>query len=413
MLSIQAGWTLVVAAGLGAAASMQAPPGSTSGWPGLWGPSRNAEAFAPSPAPTAFQEIWRRPSAGGYSEVAIAGDAVVSMELRDGSDFVVALDAATGRERWATRVAPTYNGHDGSNDGPIATPAIDRDQIFALGPNGHLVALQLPTGREQWRHDLVREFGATIPGWGFGASPLVATDRVIVPTGGEKSRGLLAFNRATGALAWSVPRGKNPGYSSAVLATIGGVSQVVAAAGDEVFAVAPDDGRLHWTITGPDPKDLTSNPPLLIPGDRVLYSTWNLSVMTKVTRNGEGFAATEIWRSPRVRAYNGPAIYRDGLLYTFTGPQLLCVDAATGNVKWQERVGAGTLMGMGANLALLGQTSGELRIVRASPAGYEELSRMRVFSPEVMSVTGPSFAAGRLFVRNVSEMAAFTVTPAR
>jgi hypothetical protein len=38
---------------------------------------------------------------------------------------------------------------------------------------------------------------------------------------------------------------------------------------------------------------------------------------------------------------------------------------------------------------------------------------MRVFTPDVMSVTGPSFAAGRLFVRNVREMAAFTVTPAR
>jgi hypothetical protein len=54
-----------------------------------------------------------------------------------------------------------------------------------------------------------------------------------------------------------------------------------------------------------------------------------------------------------------------------------------------------------------------LRIVRASPAGYEELSRMRVFTPEVMSVTGPSFAGGRLFVRNVREMGAFRMTPAR
>jgi outer membrane protein assembly factor BamB len=305
MLPIQVLWMLVVVAGLGAA-STQGPPGSTSAWPGLWGPSRNAEANAPSPAPTAFQEIWRRQSAGGYSELAVAGDTVVSMELRDGFDFVVALDAATGRERWATPVAPTYKGHDGSNDGPIATPAIDRNQVFALGPHGHLVALQLPNGREQWRHDLVREFGATIPGWGFGASPLVATDRVIVPTGGENSRGLLAFNRSTGALAWSVPRGKNPGYSSAVLTTIGGGSQIVVAAGDEVFAVAAGDGRLQWTITGPDPKDVTSNPPLIIPEDRVLYSTWNLSVMAKVTRNGDAFAATELWRSPRVRALQRP-----------------------------------------------------------------------------------------------------------
>ncbi len=404
--------TLLVIAGLRAGPSMQVQPADAASWPGLWGPSRNAEAVAPSPEPTTFQEIWRRRSAGGYSEVAVAGDAIVSMELRDGNDFVIALDAATGRERWATRVGPTYKGHDGSADGPIATPSIDRGQIFALGPNGHLVALELSSGRQQWQHDLVREFAATIPGWGFGASPLVAGDRVIVPTGGDKSRGLLAFNRATGALTWSVPRGKNPGYSSAVLTTIAGIRQVVAVAGDEVFGVTPDVGRLLWTIAGPDPKDVTANPPIVIPGDRVLYSTWNHSVMAKITRNGDALSATELWRSPRIRAYNGPSLYRDGFLYTFTGPQLLCVDAATGSVKWQERVGAGTLMGMGPNLAVLGDTTGELRFVRASPRGYEELSRMRVFTTDVMSVTGPSFAGGRLFVRNPREMAAFRMTPA-
>jgi outer membrane protein assembly factor BamB len=404
--------TLVATAGLAIAAAAQAPPAATADWPGLWGPARNADAVAPPAAAPAFKELWRRSSAGGYSEVAVAGDLVVSMELRSGADFVIGLDAASGRDRWATRVSDTYKGHDGSNDGPIATPAIDRGQVFALAPNGHLVALQLTTGREQWRHDLVREFDATIPGWGFGASPLVADDRVIVPTGGEKSRGLLAFNRTTGALVWSVPRGRNPGYSSAVLATIAGIRQVIVVTGDEVFAVTPAEGRLLWTITGPDPKDVTANPPIVIPGDRVLYSTWNLSVMAKVTSSGGTLAATELWRSPRVRAYNGPAIYRDGLLFTFTGPQLLCVDAATGNVKWQQRAGDGTLMGMGANLAVLGQTSGDLRIVRASPTGYEEVSRTRVLTPDVMSVTGPSFAGGRLFIRNVREIAAFGVTSA-
>jgi hypothetical protein len=78
-----------------------------------------------------------------------------------------------------------------------------------------------------------------------------------------------------------------------------------------------------------------------------------------------------------------------------------------------ERQLSGTLMGVGANLAFLGQTSGEPRILRASPAGYEEPSRMRVLTPDVTSVTGPSFAGGRLFVRNVREMAAVGMTPAR
>ena len=332
------------------------------------------------------------------------------MELRDGADHVVARDAATGRERWTVRVAPTFKGHDGADDGPIATPAIDGGDVFAAGPHGHLVALDLASGRERWRHNLVREFGAGVPDWGFGSSPLVAGNLVVVPTGGANSRGLLAFHRASGQLEWRAPHSTSRGYSSAVLATIAGLRQIVVAAGNRVYGVAPADGRTLWSVPGPDPLDVVSNSPVILPGDRVLYGTWNHSVLAKVTRIGETFSAAEVWRSTRLRAYNGPTLHRDGFLFTFTGPQLICADAATGAIRWQERVGAGTLMGLGPYLVVLGQTSGDLRIVRASPERYEELSRTAVFTPEVMSVTGPSLAGGRLFLRNVREIAAFALT---
>ena len=397
--------TLTLAAAALVSTSAQTPDRAAA-WPGLWGPSRSGEAAAPAAAP-ALKELWRVPVAGGYSEVAVTGDAAVTMELRNGDDVVVKRDAATGRERWAVRVAPTYKGHDGSDDGPIATPAIDGADVFAVGPHGQLVALDLATGRERWRHDLVREFGAEVPDWGFGSSPLVTGNLVVIPSGGAKSRGLLAFDRAGGKLVWSAPHSTTRGYSSPVLATIGGVRQIVGVAGDRVYGVAPADGRVLWSLAGPDPKDVVSNSPIVLPGDRVLYGTWNHSVLAKVTRTGEAFSAAEVWRSTRLRAYNGPTLHRDGLLYAFTGPQLLCVDAATGTVKWQERMGAGTLMGLGAYLVVLGQTSGELRIVRVSADRYDEVSRMSVLKPEVMSVTGPSLAGGRLFIRNIRELAAF------
>ena len=105
--------------------SAQEASRTASGWPGLWGPSRNAIASAlPSP-PRSAKNLWHRPSQGGYSELAIAGQRVITMDLRDGVDYVVALDADTGKDVWATRVGPTYRGHDSSEDGPIATPTID------------------------------------------------------------------------------------------------------------------------------------------------------------------------------------------------------------------------------------------------------------------------------------------------
>src|SRR6187397_1951049 len=94
-------------------------------WPGLWGPSRNGEAPPVSGTPQTLSQLWRRPTSGGYSEIAVASGRAVTMELRDGHDFVIALDASTGKELWSAQIGATYRGHDGSDDGPIATPAID------------------------------------------------------------------------------------------------------------------------------------------------------------------------------------------------------------------------------------------------------------------------------------------------
>jgi outer membrane protein assembly factor BamB len=380
----------------------------TVAWPGLWGPSRNGEAASAAPASLASaKELWRRKSAGGYSEVAVADGRAITMELRDGADFVVAFDADSGREQWAVRVGLTFKGHTGSSDGPIATPAIDGSLVFAVGPHGVLVALDAATGAERWRHDLVREFGAAVPAYGFASSPLPVNGRVLISTGGPNSRGLLAFDRATGRLAWSAAHAKSAGYSSAVLGTLAGTGQVVAAAGDRIFAVSPGDGALLWSIAGLGADKELANPPIVLPGDRVLYSSWDESVMLRITRQGSTFTAAEAWRSPRLRAYNGPTVHRDGLLFAFVGPWLVCADVDKGEIRWREKIGEGTLVGLDAQLLVLGQTSGDLRLVAASPDGYRELSRTRVFTPEVTSVTGPSVTANRIYLRNLQEIAAF------
>src|SRR5918993_1620582 len=124
---------------------------SQAGWPSLWGPARDGVAGAPIRTPKAMKEIWRRPAAGGYAEVVASGDRAFAFEMKDGADFVVAMDAQTGRERWRTRIADTYRGHDGSHDGPIATPTIAGGDVFVLGPNGHLVAMDAANGKEKWR----------------------------------------------------------------------------------------------------------------------------------------------------------------------------------------------------------------------------------------------------------------------
>ena len=381
------------------------------GWPGVWGPTRNGTA-SPSgtPAqPAGFKELWRKKTQGGYSEVVVTSAAAITMEAREGSDDVVAFDPASGRELWRAKVGPTYRGHDGSHDGPIATPTVAGNDVYAVGPHGAFVALDARTGTERWRHDLVKEFAANPMIYGFGSSPLVEGSSVIVQTGGEKSRGLLAFDRATGELRWNAAHGLRGSYSSPSIGTVAGTRQIIASAGDRVYAVSPADGKLLWSLAGPGDGEQVANPPQLLPDDRVLITFWGEAVLLRVTRQGDTLAASEVWRSPRLRAAYSPTIHRDGHLYGFNGPFLTCVDAASGEIRWRHRIYEGTLVGVGTNLFVLSRTSGNLHVVQATPAGFTEVTRAAVLTPGATSMTGPSVAGSRVFVRNSEEIVALSI----
>jgi outer membrane protein assembly factor BamB len=376
-------------------------------WPGLWGPARNGTS--PGRVTISSSEpkvLWRRSVAGGYSEIAVDGGRAFTMELHDGIDYITALDAASGRELWRVRVGPTYRGHGGSDDGPISTPAVEGSDLFALGPRGELIAVDVASGKERWRVDLVSAFSATAPTWGFAASPLIEGKLVIVPTGGPQSRGLLALDRATGQLVWNAPVSKVTGYASAVTATVGGVRQVITVASDSVYAVAPADGRILWTAAAFGGKGEVANSPIVLPGDRVLVSNWDESLLIGISRRGNEFVTREIWRSPRLRASNGPTIYHDGHLYGFSGAFLIAVNADTGEERWRERSGAGTVIAVGDQVLFLHQDSGELQVATVTSKAWTVQRRARVLTPGVRAVTGPSFSDGRLFVRNLKEIVA-------
>jgi hypothetical protein len=67
----------------------------------------------------------------------------------------------------------------------------------------------------------------------------------------------------------------------------------------------------------------------------------------------------------------------------------------------------GTLVGIGEHLLVLNRGSGNLHLVKASPAGFSEVFQTAVFTPGATSITGPSTAGNRIFLRNVEEIAAF------
>jgi hypothetical protein len=194
------------------------PPARAGDWPQLWGPTVTAAVDAASPGGSvSLHELWRRPIGSGFSAISVAGERGYTGESDGTSDHAIAFDVRSGRTLWRAALGATYRGHDGSRDGPIATPAVSDGRVFMAGPHGLLVALDAASGGEQWRKDLLGELKLKAPSYGFGASPIVATGRVVLQVGGAEKSGLVALDAASGTLNGSgVRRGEVPAQDADV-----------------------------------------------------------------------------------------------------------------------------------------------------------------------------------------------------
>ena len=394
------------------------PPSLRAGdWPQLWGPAvTGAVDAAAAKGDVSLRELWRRPIGSGFSAITVGGDRGYTGESDGTTDHAVAFDVKTGRTLWRAALGETYRGHDGSRDGPIATPAVDGGRVFMAGPRGLLVALDAASGRELWRKELLSDPETKAPFYGFGASPIVAGNLVVLQLGGALKSGLVAFDAASGALAWSAllaeTKGDSAGYTMAVPATIGGERQLVVTGHDRSFAVRAEDGALVWSHALGEAEEPT-RAPLVLAQDLVLVSRGTSSSLLQLGRDAGSLQARELWKSPRLKGGLSPTVHEGGSLFGFGGQYLVCLDAATGEPRWREKTNAGTLIRVGTHLVVLGELSGVLRVAEAAAACYRELARATAFNAGAQSSTGPSYADGRIFVRNVEEMVAYELGASR
>ena len=92
------------------------------------------------------------------------------------------------------------------------------------------------------------------------------------------------------------------------------------------------------------------------------------------------------------------AVLWDAHLYGFDDKLLKCIDLE-GKELWRERgLGQGALMAADGRLIVISE-QGELVVARATPEGYQELSRAKVLDGDVCW-TMPVLANGRIYCRN-------------
>jgi len=409
--------------GLGAALSARG-----GDWPNYRGPSHDGKTTEKMPAwPAAGPKaLWRVPVNAGFSSFAVASGRAFTLVSREVDGVVrealIALDAETGKELWATSFSPAkYDGGGDSGtkdnsggDGPRSTPAVSGNKVYVLTADLILACVEAGTGKEVWRKELVKEHAGNNITWKNAASPLIDGDLVFA-AGGGPGQALLAFNKATGQLAWKGEDDKMT-HATPVPAEIHGVRQIIFFTQKGLVAVAPKDGKVLWRHPYRFNVSTAASP--IVSGDIVFCSAgYGVGAgAAQISKNDGEFSAKEIWRSTGNKLANhwSTPVLHEGNLYGMfqfkeygDGP-VKCVELKTGEEKWaQAGFGPGNVLLAGNQLVILGD-AGQVILAEATPAGYKEKSRFQAVTGKCWS--SPVYANGKLFIRSTKEAAAFDLS---
>ena len=389
-----------------------AASGHDAVWTDFRGPHRDG-LYTETPIRTdwpaeGLEPLWSGPIGGGYASFVVADGLAFTIEQRRDEEVVAAYDVDSGAERW-THAWPAHFRETMGGPGPRATPTWHDGRLYALGATGRLVCLDAATGALVWERDILADGGAANLPWAMSGAPLVVDDVVVVQPGGH-GWSVAAYDRLTGEVAW---HGLDDvqGYTSPMLATLGGVRQVVVVTAERAAGLRPDDGALLWEYPWTVPVVPNIAQPLVISDTQLFLSAGygKGAALVELTPAGDRFAAATVWESNRMKNKFSSSVLIDGYIYGLDESILACIDAATGELLWKGgRYGYGQLLAAGDHLVVLTER-GDLVLVRATPDGHEEIAGFRAIEGKTWNV--PAMATGRILVRNARQMAAFDLSP--
>lgn len=380
-------------------------------WPHFRGGSRDAVVTGVKIATdwneSPPQQVWRRRIGPGWSSITAVDRRLFTQEQRGDLEAVVCFDAATGDEMWAHEDQTRFSEGLGG-DGPRATPTFADGIVYSLGATGILNALDAATGEVKWSRNIAQDSGASIPQWGFAGSPLVISGRVIVFAGGDREESLLAYEAASGEVAWKGGRGKHS-YSSPQLATIAGDEQLLFLSDVELSSLDPATGRTLWRLpAGREQGQPSTQPHPINPSQLLVSFNPDAGTMLLDVSHDDGQWQTEPkWITRNLKPFFNDFVRHEGALYGFDGTIFSCVDLDTGKRRWKKgRYGAGQVLSLAdQGLLLVLSEKGEVVLVAADPEKHQELGHFQAIEGKTWN--HPTIVDDRLYVRNAEEIACY------
>lgn len=325
-----------------------------SDWPEFRGPTGQGLATGDLPLQwSATNNVgWKQriPGHGWSSPVLQGGRIFLTTALDDPNQpaklslRAFALDSSTGRLLWEVEVFSVEKGtapriHT-KNSQASPTPLVADGKVYVhFGHHG--TACLDPQGQILWRSTVL----SYPPVHGNGGSPVLAGPALIFSCDGATNPFVAALHKDSGRVLWRTPREtsaqKKFSFSTPLLITVDRRTQVISPGSGAVCAYEPTSGREIWRVRYGEGYSVVPRP-VFGHGLLFLSSGFDRPVVMAIRPDGHGDVTdTHVaWTLAR-GGPNTPSLLLVGeeIYLVSDGGIGSCVEAKTGKVYWQERLG--------------------------------------------------------------------------
>jgi len=207
----------------------------TKGLPTEFGPTKNV--------------LWKTALPAGHSSPVLTRDRIFVTAHNSDKLFVICLDRATGKILWQREVPRSRAGRLQNVNGPASpSPVTDGSNVYVFFQDFGMISFD-GNGKERWKLPL----GPFNMFYGFGASPILVDDKIILPVDQDNPASyLIAVDKNSGKVRWKIDRPTViSGYSTPIVyQPPQGPKQIVVPESFQLSAYSIADGKRVWWVRG-------------------------------------------------------------------------------------------------------------------------------------------------------------------
>lgn len=256
--------------------------------------------------------------------------------------IVAAHDLDTGKLTWQTKVfvqpetAPRIHQ---KNSHASPTPIIHDERLYVHFGHQGTACLTLD-GEMVWK-TVSLEYK---PVHGNGGTPIIVNDTLVFSVDGAATTKVVALSLVDGSPRWTFDRESNAprkfSFSTPALIEVNGSQQIVSPGSDVVHGLDAKTGEMIWKVTYDGYSVIPK--PVLYNGLLYVCTSYNTPWIYCIDPSGKGdVTETHVkWSHQKQVPHTPSIIVRDDLIYMVSDRGIgSCLEAQTGEVVWQERIG--------------------------------------------------------------------------